>query len=125
MSSKEDITKFIEGFEEKAYRRGFDAAVEQITKFMEGLRRKPPYSLNQATLFFDSSTKGKSPFRPGSDMAAMYEYMKKNQGLRGIEIINGMAKSGRPIALKTARTGLHRMKVKGQALNQGGRWYIP
>jgi len=131
-----DLGKLAEKFAEeitakasaKAYQQGWSDAMEAIGKTVANAvaaaQLAPPQSPNNGVLpLFPPQTKV-SPFRQGSDMGKLFDYMKVNQGLTGANLIKGMQASGINIEERTARTALHRMKNRGYAINEGGRWFV-
>lgn len=117
--SLQDIVKKTE---ETSYQKGWDDAMEAVQGFIKGAVR-PHVRLVQTSLFSSPQKKG-SPFRRGTGMSNLYSYIKDHPGLTGVEIVRGMKAEGMEIAERTARTGMHRMKTRGYAANEGGKWFI-
>jgi len=118
MQTEQEYLQFIKNIEEKAFKRGYDTAVQKILRAVNGGDSTPisrPVQ-DQSVLVW-----GKNPFRPGTDSARVYDFIENNPGLRGTEIIE---QSG--IVGKTVRTALHRMKTikGGVATVLEGKWYI-
>ncbi|MDD4616891.1 MAG: hypothetical protein PHW76_07270 [Alphaproteobacteria bacterium] len=113
MKTTQEYLAYIKEIEETAFQRGYQAAVQKILQAVE----QPTVSLSAKC---PTAVKvKKSPFKNGTDSAAVFNFIKGNSGLRGTEIIR---KSGIPA--KTVRTALYRMKVKGFAANERGKWFV-
>lgn len=95
----------------KAYEEGWNALAKRI---MAAISSGAPIAKTGK-----SATLTGLPFRPGSAAASIYEYIKKNPGMRAAEVIKAVGTED-----KSTRTTLHRMKTRGYAVNEGGRWRV-
>src|ERR1700743_1033674 len=98
---RQDIKEFVESLETAAFQRGWATAIDTIIKSIKGIN----FELHaQKNLFSENTSSTNLPFRAGTDMAAIFAYMKTHPGLRGYEIIDGVNGTGRRIEGQTALT---------------------
>lgn len=103
--------EIIQEIQAKAFQEGWDTLAQKIAELLKG--GKP-----QQVIIPVKKPKKKS-FKPGTAAAKVYDYIKDNPGLAAKDII-----ANTRVDDKAARTTLHRMKVRGIALNENGKWRI-
>ena len=108
---KTDPALIIEQLQAEAFQEGWDQLAQKIKVVLES-----PF---QKSLKSSINSLSENPFETGSGSAKVYDYVKANPSLRGRDIIKGTGVEG-----KTVRTCLHRMKTRGIAINENGRWRI-
>lgn len=104
--------EIIEEIQAKAFQKGWNALAQKI---MEAINVPAPGRPKKSVL----KIAGKPPFREGTTASAVYDYVKSNPGMRGVEIVKNAGVEDKP-----GRTALHRMKLRGIAVNESGKWRV-
>lgn len=104
----ENQHEIIAEIQAKSFQNGWEALARLIADVIKNPTAAPKIS--------KPSKKG---FKAGTAAAVIYDHVKANPGQTGAEIITNSR-----VEDKTARTALHRMKVKGIAVNEAGKWRV-
>lgn len=113
---KTDATQIIEQLQAEAFQDGWNDLAQRIKAVLENPTQK---SLKSTKLSTESPFKIGNPFEADSGAAQIYDYVKSNPGLRGRDIIKNTNAEG-----KNVRTTLFRMKKRGIAVNESGKWRV-
>lgn len=118
---EEQIAKLISDAERKAYARGLQKAVEILTAMLGessgSAASGKPQSPNgqQAEPPADRADRGK--------MALVRDVISGNPGLRGVDIVRWLENRGTPVAERTVRTCLRRLREDRAIWQRSKRWY--
>ena len=126
------ITSAVSEVEDAAYERGVRDTLRAFNDCMKKLRKK---KTKRHAKVKDSETirliygppepgpRKRPPLRKNSEMARIFEVIKNGNGLRGSQAIEKANETGNPINVKTARTALRRLRVRGYTEKREGLWY--
>jgi hypothetical protein len=108
---KTNARAIIEEIQAKAFQEGWNALAGKIA---DALKSAAPVRLNPPR-----SKPKKRPYKTNTNGAKIYNYIKANPNMRGKDIIRNTG-----VENKTARTTLYRMKKRGIATNENGKWKV-
>lgn len=117
----DQIIKLLADAEKAAYNAGYNAAVKDITEAARDKAARQTGDSPKKLLSSPSPWEGAyrdNPFKPNSDSAQVFEFIRANPGKRGVEIVNETG-----ISNKTVRTVLWRLNKEHLAVNEDG-WRI-
>ena len=128
MDKAKQLEGFIASLEQEAYRRGIADTLAVIIGAATHLAEEHSISIGVTapTSSEQSQPRQRRRRMPRRDsyQARVLAEIKRNIGLRGVEIVEALAKSDKPVPERTMRTALRRLRDAGQIEQRAdGRWY--
>jgi hypothetical protein len=123
------ITSAVSEMEDAAYERGVRDTLRAFNDCMKKLRKKKTkrhakVKESETIIVYEApAPRKRPPLRKNSEMARIFEAIKTGHGLRGSQAIEKANETGNPINVKTARTALRRLRVRGYTEKREGLWY--
>lgn len=121
-SNYSTLQQVVKEIEDAAYQRGWQEAMNAVMSAAQGNNSstviQAPVKRRKG---FKASRRGKSA-REGSVPAKTIEFIEKNPGLTGAEVVAGLQENDPSINERTVRTAFNRLRGK-TIENRNGRWY--
>lgn len=129
MADRSKLDTFIAEIEAAAYQRGvadtWAKMTFQIHKFVNEFNELEAVDLGESSFTVEPVShpedidRTREP-REGSDQARVLMAIRETPGVRGVDIVNGLAGS---VEERTVRTALHRLKKREAIFQQEGKWF--
>jgi len=128
MTTSEKLAQLAAELELAAYQRGYRDGLRAASTSIQKLMSADA----ESELPAETSDSGREKprirlrMRKGSDQYRVLDFIEKNPGLRGVQIVERLSASKsdeEPIEERTVRTALHRLKQHGMIVQQENAWY--
>jgi hypothetical protein len=104
---------------DQGFKAGWEAHVEHMTRVFAEQAASRPSAIAPSAPPAPVSSKIDQP--TAKDL--VLQIISDQPGLRGIDIVNELGKGVTPVAERSVRTALHRLKRARKIKNMSGRWY--
>lgn len=115
----EEFFRLVRQLEAEAYDRGWRDAIAAVTARADELRRQPAADAGRPETVKIAKPRG----RPAKALGLVKSIITEYPGKTGVEIVAALESRGTPVAERTVRTCLRRLRLTRAIHQREGRWY--